>query len=206
MTAFMDLEESTKTLVQAAQAGDTAAFESLVERYRERLERQIEARMGPAVRARSEPADIVQETLVRALDSLVHFRWQGEDSFYRWLGSIAEHLIWNVSKKRSAEPLRLEPAELHRTSATQRLRRAERFDRLETAVAGLSPDQREALLRVRIDGLSLKETARRMGRTPGAVQKLVARALLALRDSFDETGSLHLPDRALRRDEEAHDE
>jgi RNA polymerase sigma-70 factor (ECF subfamily) len=197
----MALEHSPVDLLRRAQGGDTEAFAALVEAYRPRLERQIEARMGAAVRSRLEPADVLQETIARALSSIGHLDPQGEDSIYRWLGSIAEHLIRNAQKKKSPELLRVEPLDRESASGGRRLRRQERFERLEGSLRGLPPDQRQALLLTRVDGLSLKDVAARMGRTPGAVQKLVARALLSLRQSFGDTESLHLPDRRLEGEE-----
>jgi len=49
----------------------------------------------------------------------------------------------------------------------------------------------------RFEGLSLKEIAGRMGRTPGAVAQLLARALRKLRATFGETESYHLPAQSL---------
>jgi DNA-directed RNA polymerase specialized sigma24 family protein len=46
--------------------------------------------MGAEVRGRVEPDDVVQDTIARALESLERFRWEGEDSFLRWLATIAE--------------------------------------------------------------------------------------------------------------------
>ena len=205
MTLSMTLKEPTEELVLKAQEGSAAAFARLATLYRDRLQSQVEARMGDAVKARVEAADIVQDTFSKALESIRYFQWRGDDSFYRWLGTIAEHLIWNIAKKRSTESLRLDPENQSDPSAGKRLQRAERFERLEAALETLHDDQREAVLLARIDGMSLNEVARRMGRSPGAVQKLVARALLALRDSFGDTGSLNLPDRALREGDGDHE-
>jgi RNA polymerase sigma-70 factor (ECF subfamily) len=201
----MVLERSEQDLTRQAQEGSAEAFEALIERHRERLKGQIQARMGPAVRAQLEADDLLQDTFAKAFESIRHFQWRGEDSFYRWLGSIAEHLIWNASKRRGCEPLRLEPRAPGDGSVSKRLRRAERFERLKKALANLSPDLREALILSRLDGLGLKEVAQRMGRSPGAIQKLVARALLALKRSFGDTESLRLPDRSLRGEESAGD-
>jgi RNA polymerase sigma-70 factor (ECF subfamily) len=200
----MVADDSTPThaLLRQAQAGSREAFESLVLRYRERLERQIEARMGRGVRLQLEAADVLQDTLARAFESIAHFRWQGEDSVYRWFASIAEHLIWNAAKKRTPEPLRLEPEAGRDTSVGKQLRREERFDRLQRALAALTPEQREAILLTRIEGLSLKEAAERLGRSADAVQKLVARGLLALRRSIGDTESLRLPERSLTAQED----
>lgn len=75
------------------------------------------------------------------------------------------------------------------------LRRHERFDRLEAAVKKLTPEYRQVVLLSRIEGLSAKEIADRMNRSPNAVRHLIVRALRELRAHFGDTESLHLPDR-----------
>ena len=82
------------------------------------------------------------------------------------------------------------------------LRRNERFDRLEKALANLSKDHGEVLRLARIEGLKVKEIAARMKRSPDAVWKLLARATLQLKESFGDTESLHLPDRRFHTDGE----
>jgi RNA polymerase sigma-70 factor (ECF subfamily) len=206
MAHLMTLQQPAQNLVLQAQGGDVDAFEELIRRYRGRLERQVEVRMGPALRGQMDPGDLLQETLAKAFESIGHFRWQGEDSFYRWLAGIAEHLIWKAAKKRPLEPLRLDPKDPKQLSPEKRLRRKERFERLQAALAGLSREQREAIRLSRLEGLSLKEAAQRMGKTAGAVQKLVARGLIALRRSLGDTESLHLPEGTLEEKDEAADE
>ena len=78
-------------------------------------------------------------------------------------------------------------------SPSKALRRGERFDRLQEAINRLRPDYREALMLVRIEGLKIKEAARRMNRSPKAILHLVARALKRLKEAFGDTESLHLP-------------
>lgn len=70
------------------------------------------------------------------------------------------------------------------TTPGQAMRRGERLDRLESALGNLSPDQRQVIRLTRFEGCSLKETARRMNRTPAAVGQLLSRALRKLRESF----------------------
>ncbi len=204
MNCIMVENDSTEQLVHRARDGDRDAFEQLVGHYRARLERQIERRLGPAVRQKITPADVFQETISTALSSLPHFVWQGEASFYSWLGGIAEHIIRNASRKRSWDSLALE-GEVRGTdpSPSRILMREERFERLQEAVRDLKPDQRQAVLLSRLDGLSVAEIAKRMNCTPNAVYKLLARALTELRNSMGDTGSLSLPDRSLEdRDHE----
>ena len=76
-------------------------------------------------------------------------------------------------------------------------RREERLSRLQEALEALSPEHREVIRLARFEGLPLREVARRMGRSPGAVRQLLWRALQALKASFGDTESLHLPERGL---------
>ena len=77
-------------------------------RFQSRLEHQIRSRMGAKAQSRKEVEDVFQETIAAALESLQKLKWQGEEPFYRWLGSIAEHLIWSASKEDLKSPLALE--------------------------------------------------------------------------------------------------
>ncbi len=203
----MTVEKPIVALIERAQAGDRSAFDGLVGRYRERLLGQIEARLGSKVRARIEAEDVLQETLTRAYQSIEKFRYQGEESFYSWLGTIAEHLIWNVSQKQSSSYLELKTDVADDDASPGRnLRRHERFERLEKALNRLSPDHREALVLSRFEGLKVTEIAARMNRSPNAVYKLLARAVLELKKDFGDTESLRLPDRTFRVEESSHEE
>ncbi len=92
------MEKSTEQLVSAAQGGDRKAFDTLAERYRPRLTRQIQARLSESARGKLTAEDVIQETFLRAFSSMARFRWNGDESFYRWLASIAEYRIRNAAK------------------------------------------------------------------------------------------------------------
>jgi RNA polymerase sigma factor (sigma-70 family) len=80
------------------------------------------------------------------------------------------------------------------------MRREERFERLEKALDSLPHDYRTVITLMKVRGLSLKDVARRMGRSPDAVTMLHLRVLRKLRAAYGEanTESLHLPhDRTL---------
>lgn len=192
-------EGSTHDLIQRARAGDRAAFDALVLGVREPLERFVATRLGPALAARVEAADIVQEACLKAFRSLASYEWQGEGSFLRWITGIAHHLILQLAKRplaRERTGLQLDPAAASASPSTT-LRRGERFTRLEDALKSLSPEHREVIVLTRIEGLAVDEVARRMGRTPKAARQLLWRALQSLKQSFGETDSLSLPDRRL---------
>ena len=196
------MSPSTKELVAAAQAGDTQARDEIVSRYRDTLEGYLRLRIGSHLRRRVDLEDVFQDTFTKAFQSLDVFRWQGEGSLLRWLKGIAEHRILALAKKyRREEVLFVEQQDHSATDASPSsvLRRGERFERLRSALDGLSPDYREVIVLARLQGLSLREVAARMQRSPNAVAHLLSRALSQLKDAFGDTESLGLP--ACRLDE-----
>ena len=195
-------QESVEALVQRAKAGDRSAFDELFETHADRLRMLIRSRLGAKLRRSVDVEDLFQETQLRAFGGIDRFTWIQEDSFHRWLATIAQHLIWSASQKRSTNDIRLvaDPA-VNEVSPSRRMRREERFDRLDDALQRLRPDEREAVRLARIKGLKVKEVAERMKRPEPTVKSLIARSLRKLRESFGETESLHLPDRFLSSDE-----
>ena len=199
----MSLENQIPDLVAKARSGDRSAFELLVGQHQDRLERLVSSRMGHHLCSDVEPADVVQEALLRAFGAIDRFRWSGEDSFMRWLGAIAENVILNATKRLSRRPsLRLDRSVAGSdTPPSKGLQRGERFERLESSLDQLSPDHREVILLARIEGLSMKEIACRMNRSESAVKNLLLRAIRSLRESFGDTDSMGLPDLQLGQDE-----
>ena len=82
-------------------------------------------------------------------------------------------------------------------SPSRAQRRDERFDRLESSLNSLSPEYRDVVRLARIEGLSIMAIAERLDRTPDSVRNLLLRAMKQLRQSFGDTESLGLPDRAI---------
>jgi len=199
----MAVHGSELELVEKAQAGDAQAFGDLVEMHRGRLQSFVERRLGNRLRERVEVEDVVQETLLKAWEAIATFRWEGEGSFRRWLCGIVENVILHqVRLSLRGEKLSIEgePAAAL-DSPSKALRKEERFERLEEALRKLSPEHGEVIRLVRLEGLPVKEVARRMHRTPGAVAQLLWRAMQKLKATFGETESLSLPPRRLEPEE-----
>ncbi len=193
-------------LIEKARNGDPSAFAELLQLHRGRLESWIRGRVGARLRNKVEVDDVIQETHLRSLQSIKKFSWRGEDSFYKWLCAIAEHLLWNASQKRSTGELRLMADVQKSTVSPSRLvRRNERFDRLENSLKKLRAEEQEVLRLSRIEGLKIREIADRMQKTESAVKSLIARSLRKVRDSFGDTESLHLPPRELSTGETGHE-
>ncbi len=195
----MTAEEPVEALIAEARGGDRAAFERLAGQHRSRLEGLLHTRLGPALRDRLELDDLIQETFLRALRSLSEFEPRGDDSFFRWLGGIAGHVILEAARKQKRDVILALDRDLpaDEVSVSTARRRDERFERLQQALDSLSADHRSVVLLARVDRLPIKEVARRMERTPEAVSQLLWRALQQLKTAFGETDSFRLPDRRL---------
>jgi hypothetical protein len=82
MQELLEKPVETEFLVCRAQGGDRQAFDSLVERYRERLGTMIRSHLTSNLRQTVEVEELTEETMVRAFRSLERFRWRGQDSSY----------------------------------------------------------------------------------------------------------------------------
>ncbi|MBI4603525.1 MAG: sigma-70 family RNA polymerase sigma factor [Planctomycetes bacterium] len=198
----------TRAVIEKAQAGDRAAFDALVAAHRDRIERHVRESLGARLRGRCEVDDVLQETFLRAFQSLGRFEWRDEGSFLSWLKTIASHVVLEAASRDARDlsvPLERDVPDSC-VEPEKELRRAERFDRLEAALEGLSPEHRQVIRLARLEKLPLKEVARRMDRTPNAVKQLLWRALQKLQAAFGDTESLHLPPRSLESSGGPHGE
>jgi len=190
--------DDTAALVERACSGDRKAFEVLAARHRPRLERLVEERLGRRLKTRLSAEDVLQETFLRALRSLGRFECREGDagaSFLRWLSGIAVRVILEEAHRlKDEEPISLDlEVTSKEVSPSRTLVRKERLARLEEAIRCLPADYQTVLRLVRIEGLSVNETARRLDRSPNAISKVLLRALQKLRKRFGDTESLGLP-------------
>ena len=196
MYATMHDETRERQLVERARSGDQQAFEELFLSVRDRLLATIRSRLGSAARQGTDPEDVLQASFVRALHSMQRFEWRGDDSFRRWLESIAIHVTLDAVRHQGRRTVLRIDRDLKGdvSSPSKSIRRRERLDRLEVSMRALSPDYRTVLRLSRMDGLSIKEIANQMGRSESAVKNLLLRATKQLRQSFGDTESLNLGD------------
>ena len=61
---------------------------------------------------------------------------------------------------------------------------AEAKELLREAMSGLRPEMQELLIRHHVEGVSMKELARRSGKSVAAIESAMARARSALREAF----------------------
>jgi RNA polymerase sigma-70 factor, ECF subfamily len=183
-------------LVERAREGSPDALSELVERFSPRLLAVIRLRLGPALRARLESRDVLQETWLKALARLDSFAGAGGATFMAWLAQIAVNEIrdradYHGRQRRDAgreEPLGpavLEGLAARVRSETSRVALDADLRRLEAALESLSPEHREVIVLRRLEDRPPHEVAERMERSPDACRMLLARALAALAVAMD---------------------
>jgi RNA polymerase sigma-70 factor, ECF subfamily len=161
-------------LVQAAQDGDTDAFEAIVRNHQAGVYRVALRMLG----SRADAQDVTQETFVRAWRSLGRFR--SNSTVSTWLYRIVTRRCLDViAARRTTEHL----DEDLQTSAAGPSETAERRERLQAvtrAIAMLPAEQRAALVLREFESLSYQEVADVLGTTVPAVKGRIHRARIAV--------------------------
>jgi len=164
-------------LVKRSQAGDATAFGELVTRYRSRAFAMI----YNMVRNDQDAWDLAQDGFLKAWKSIGRFR--GQSSFYTWLYRILMNVSFDWLRKKhiasgtefddtfglknvapgatTAPRAELEPA--------ARISDKEIRERIDAAIARLSPEHRACIVMRELDGLEYSEIAEAMQCSIGTV-------------------------------------
>jgi RNA polymerase sigma-70 factor (ECF subfamily) len=196
-----------KSSVTAAQGGDRLALTKLLTTYDRRLRARAEARMPAAVKAKSSPDDILQEVYLDVFRQIDRFEDRGPGSFLNWLYAILDGKLGGALRaahRRARDIGREAPVaggtgssshwdlldQLYADSATPSrvVRRQEALGALSACISGLSESHRQVIHLRFLEGLSVSEVARRLGKSEAAVVALSQRALNVLRRSMDQMG------------------
>ena len=196
--------KTTQHLVTLAKEGDKAALEQLCKVYGERVHWIVRFRMGGEIRSKLDSMDLVQDAFVLALRDLEHFTYRDEGDFLRWLSGIVENRIRDNVKKLHADKrnIRMEVPLRKHASTTQGglagtpepgatttpsfiASEREELSRLDRAINELRPEYREVIILKKIEGLSYREIANKLGKSTDAVGMLVSRAMLSLINAFE---------------------
>ena len=175
-------DDTDRELIARWRAGDDRAATQLVERHAQAL-----ARFAVSSGERNEVDELVQDTFVRAFNSLEGFR--GDSSFRTWLFTIQRRLL--VDRKR-AEKRRRDKDEVQEEDAATEYDALdsvvadETQQRLQGAIAKLSPTQKEVFALRVSEGLSYKEIAEAVGTTEGAARVHYHNAMRAVKEFLDE--------------------
>ena len=164
-----------------------AAFEPLVERYRDRAWRLA----FNILRDREDAWDVIQEAFVRAWQALPSFR--GQSAFYTWLFRIVMNVASDRARQRAARGRafgteRVPEEEWERTMSDpgpapdDEARRAEERERIKTALSALPEHHRTIIMLSDLEGLSYREIAEVLDIPMGTVMSRLHHARKRLRD------------------------
>ena len=172
-------EADERLLIEAAQK-DPARFAELYEINFERVYAYAVRRVGN----RAEAEDLTADVFHQALANLKRFEWRGIP-FAAWLFRIAANLIsdrWQRSGREVADDSgQVESAQVSPVEIEEVERRATLYRLVDT----LPEEQRRVVVLRFVEQKSIKEVAKQIRKTEGAVKQLQFRALSNLRTRME---------------------
>jgi RNA polymerase sigma-70 factor (ECF subfamily) len=170
-----------------------------LERFRGYLRLLAGLKIGPRIRAKLDPSDLVQQALLRAHQARDQFRGQSAPEMSAWLRQILARTLADAVRdlgreKRDIAREHSLQAALDQSSARleawlvasgmapgEQAERNEQLLRLAEVLAELPPPQRDAVLLRYYEGRPLDEIGQRLGRTRAGVASLLRRGIERLR-------------------------
>ena len=192
-------------IVEQVRGGDVAALGKYLEAHQLQLLAYFCRRLGPALQAKVEPDDILQETWTEAVRSLTP-ELPGEREPFSWLCQLAEHKIIDAHRHHFAAQKRDAGRERSldqragntqgagfvnllvnsMTTPSQAFSRNARELRLQTALAELSKEQRNAVRMKYVESLPSKQIAAALGKSDAAVRVMLTRTIKQLQGLLEE--------------------
>ena len=180
-------DRSDRNLVRRAKAGETGAFDALVEKYQHRILNLV----GRYIADRTARQDVAQEAFIKAWRNIKSFR--GDSQFYTWLFRITVNTAMNhLAAARRRPEHTLPPNEDGEVSmddmqvdldTPQGEVEAEEVARIvNEVIAELSEDLRVAITLRELEGMSYEQIAYIMKCPIGTVRSRIFRA----REAIDE--------------------
>lgn len=198
-----DKSQYIQNVLSKAKAGDTTCVGELLGVYRDYLLGIAVAKLDPRVRARCNPSDVVQETLMEAFRDFHQFRGGLEREFLAWIRQILSnnlarvvelHVLTDKRDLRRERPIeqavagesKLERRDYWLTAEGQSpssvLQKKEQLATVLERINKLPAHYRDVLLLRHIEELSFDDVADRLGKSAGAVRMIWLRALEQLRE------------------------
>jgi RNA polymerase sigma-70 factor (ECF subfamily) len=183
----VDTDEAA--LIERCRAGDLAAFEPLVEKYRQRAFRLA----YNVLRDPEEALDVAQDAFIRAFQALPSFR--GDSAFYTWLFRIVMNVARDRARQHAARGRafgteRVEEKDWDRilvdagTAPDANATQIEERERISRALATLSEPHRAIIMLSDLEGLSYREIAEVLNIPMGTVMSRLHNARRRLRDAL----------------------
>ena len=169
--------------MQALAAGQDTALHGIMDRWRDKVAAFLYRMCG----SQDTALDLAQETFVRVYQA--RLRYTSGHPFSTWLFAIAANLARNHARWRSRHPeaplppldVRPDPSADPAVTAAQR----EQLQAVQSAIAALPVDQREALVLSVYQELPHAEIAAALGCSAKAVEHRIHRARQQLRTALE---------------------
>ena len=187
--------EATAALLAQSRDGDEDARDQLFRRFLPILHRWAHGRLPRYARDFAETADLVQVTLLRALNNLDTFESRGEGAFLAYLRHILLNTVRDeirrTTRRPGHDPLSTDskPDRLHdhQPSALERTLGRERMERYETALEKLEDRQRQSIILRFEFGYDHAQIADAIDApSANAARMVVSRAVMRLTELLDE--------------------
>lgn len=160
-----------ESLMQAVSHGDLGAYEQLVRRHQAWVWR-VAYRF---LHDKEEAEDITQEAFLRLLDA--SGRYQATAKFRTYLYQIVCRLCLDRTRKKHPVYMAEIPDSLDpNPSPSEKMEQEEVSAEITAALSSLPPDYRMAIILRYFEGLNAAEMAKAMGKSPKAIERLLARA------------------------------
>ncbi len=183
--------------------GTVIPFDQALERFRAYLTVLARLQLGRRFPGKLDPSDVVQQTLLDAHRKRDQFRGTCEGELVAWLRQALAHTLADAARAlgRAKRDVALERSleaglgdsscrlaawlAADQSSPSQRASKDEELLRLAEALEELPRAQRDAVMRHHLQGWSLAEVARELGRSEAAVAGLLHRGLKRLRELLE---------------------
>ena len=181
------VSDDDREAIRRVQAGDTEAFEPLVEKYKRKVFRLA----YQVLRDQEEALDAAQEAFVKAFRALPAFK--GDSAFYTWLFRITMNVALDRKRQQATRTKSLgaedvPPEEWERTATSADpdpedvAAGVERRARIRKGLDSLSEHHRTIIILSDIEGLQYREIAEVLGIPMGTVMSRLHHARKRLRE------------------------
>jgi RNA polymerase sigma-70 factor (ECF subfamily) len=192
------------TLMETCVTDRAAAQVRPLEEYRDYLLVLARVQLAPQLRAKLDPSDAVQQTLLRAYENRGQFRGRTEAELAAWLRRILANVLAGSARafhttardvgaeKSLGAALDESSARLEgwlvtgHSSPSEHADRGEQLLRVSAALARLPDDQKRAVELHHLRGCPVAEVGRAMDRSSRAVAGLLLRGMKRLREILEE--------------------
>jgi RNA polymerase sigma-70 factor (ECF subfamily) len=180
--------ETTQSLIHQLRAGDDNAKDRLFARCLPLLNRWARGRLPLAARNLIDTADVVQVTLLRALNRLDTFEPQRQGSFMAYMRTILMNAVRDEIRRAGRQPDmtdRIDSLPVGTDTVLRNVANEETLAQYERSLATLTDSQREAVI-LRLEfGMTFVEIAEELcADSPNAVRMLVSRGLVRLAENM----------------------